>query len=144
MSSKIKTKQDLHPHSEKNRICSRCKSIKEEEERKEVTFLQHISIIAKRKNLRGSFELLELHELLEEFTNHDVEVFCNDCKGFARYNTCDCGKFRYTKQIQTLDNKENIIYFTLCAECANDLFNINYDEYGYRQDSIKLRRKNYD
>lgn len=130
--SKIYTKQDTNPHLDKHRFCSRC-------EKEEITFLNHLSIIARRKKLRGSFELPQLHEILDEFNNYNVEVFCNCCYLFVKYGTCQCQKFRHTKKIETEDSKGNPIYFTVCGDCAYDLFNINYDEYDYRQDTIKLR-----
>ena len=131
------SKPNPSPHLGEDRLCSRCKEQK-------VSFKKHLSIIATRKELKGSFELPQLHEILEEFTNHDVEVFCTYCYLAAKYKNCDCGKYRYTKEIQSEDSRGNPIYFTLCAECAYELFDINYDEYDYRDNTIKLRRKKHE
>lgn len=134
LSEATKVDQKSTPHFDKTRICSHCK-------REGITFQSHLSIIAKRKKLRGSFKLKELHEILNDFNNPDVEVFCFGCFHFIKYKKCQCGNYRHIKKIEVEDQRHIPIYFTFCSVCAYEQLGINFDDYDYRQNEITLRRR---
>ena len=130
--SETTPQQDVMPDS-MGRLCSHCDN--------PISFLDHISIIGKRKYKNDSFTLTQLDELWTEFQNLEVQVFCYNCYSRFKYNMCECNNFRHTKKFIIHDKEGIPISFIFCRQCSTLIFGIDFDRSNEFQPKIKVGRK---
>lgn len=131
-----KAQQDSGPYI-KIRTCSRCG--------REISFLDHIIVMAKSQNNRyNSYELNKLIEFWEEFHNENVDVYCHRCHFYFSYGVCQCEKYRSIKTIIIRSKHNKREYFPSCRICALEIFGKDFDNYDEHQKEIILRRRKHD